>query len=87
MSDGLSAEDIALLRGENYGYLVTLNADGTPQVTVTWVDASDDGHVLINSAAGRRKDRNMRRDPRVAVSLEAAMRCSFPTSPTARSKS
>ena len=39
MSDGLSAEDIALLRGENYGYLVTLNADGTPQVTVTWVDA------------------------------------------------
>ena len=53
MSDGLSAEDIALLRGENYGYLVTLNADGTPQVTVTWVDASDDGHVLINSAAGQ----------------------------------
>jgi PPOX class probable F420-dependent enzyme len=69
MSDGLTAEDIALLRGENYAYLVTLNQDGTPQVTVTWVDAADDGHVLVNSAKGRRKDRNMRRDPRVAVSV------------------
>ena len=33
MTDGLSAEDIALLRGKNYAYLVTLNADGTPHVT------------------------------------------------------
>ena len=87
MSDRLSAEDIALLRGENYGYLVTLNADGTPQVTVTWVDASDDGHVLINSAAGRRKDRNMRRDPRVAVSVpRGGTRTTGPRS-TARSRS
>lgn len=64
----LSAGDLELLRGRNYGQLVTLNPDGSPQVTVLWVDA-DEGHVLVNTAEGRAKDRNLRRDPRVAVSV------------------
>jgi PPOX class probable F420-dependent enzyme len=64
----LTAEDLELLRGGNYGQLVTLNADGSPQVTVLWVDA-DEGHVLVNTAEGRAKDRNLRRDPRAAVSV------------------
>jgi PPOX class probable F420-dependent enzyme len=64
----LSAGDLELLRGRNYGQLVTLNPDGSPQVTVLWVDA-DEGHVLVNTAEGRAKDRNLRRDPRVGVSV------------------
>lgn len=64
----LTTEDLELLRGGNYGQLVTLNADGSPQVTVLWVDA-DEGHVLVNTAEGRAKDRNLRRDPRAAVSV------------------
>jgi len=40
--------------------------DGSPQVTPVWCDF-DGAHVLVNSARGRVKDRNMRRDPRVAL--------------------
>jgi PPOX class probable F420-dependent enzyme len=61
-------EDLELFRGRNYAQLVTLNADGSPQVTVLWVDA-DEEHVIVNTAEGRAKDRNLRRDPRAAVSV------------------
>jgi PPOX class probable F420-dependent enzyme len=67
----LTPEDVALLRGRNYAHFVTINEDGTPQSTPLWIDADDDGHVLVNTAAGRVKDRNVRRDPRVAVSVFA----------------
>jgi PPOX class probable F420-dependent enzyme len=67
----LTEGDRALLRGPNFAHLVTLNDDGSPHVTPTWIDVDDRGHVLVNSAVGRRKDRNIRRDPRVAVSLHA----------------
>jgi PPOX class probable F420-dependent enzyme len=69
MSDArLTPADLELLRGPNFGHLVTLGADGSPQVTVLWVDADDD-HVLVNTVEGRTKDRNLRRDPRAAVSV------------------
>ena len=58
--------DLELLTGTNFAQFVTLGADGAPHATVTWVDASDE-HVLVNTAAGRKKDRNVQRDPRVAV--------------------
>ena len=45
---------------------VTLMKDGSPQVTPVWVD-HDGTHVLINTAEGRQKPRNLHRDPRVAV--------------------
>ena len=64
----LSPEDLKLLRGENYAWFVTLRPDGTPHASITWVDATDD-HVLVNSAAGRLKDRNVVRDPRVSVAV------------------
>ncbi len=66
MTKELNDADLELLREPNYAQLVTLNADGSPQVSIVWIDA-EDGHVLVNTAEGRRKDRNMRRDPRVAV--------------------
>ena len=48
--------------------LATLMPDGKPQVTPVWCDF-DGSHVVINSAKGRVKDRNMRRDPRVSLAL------------------
>jgi PPOX class probable F420-dependent enzyme len=64
-------EDRELLRGRNYAHFVTLNPDGSPHAAPVWIDVDDDGFVLVNTAVGRRKDRNVRRDPRVAVSLHA----------------
>ncbi len=48
--------------------LATLMPDGSPQVTPVWIDF-DGEHVLVNTAAGRRKDKNLQRDGRVAVTL------------------
>ncbi len=49
-------------------YLATLNRDGSPQVTPVWFD-SDGQRLLVNTAKGRVKDRNMRRDGRVAACI------------------
>jgi PPOX class probable F420-dependent enzyme len=65
----LTDADRELLRGKNYAHFVTLNPDGSPHAAPLWIDADDEGFVLVNTAVGRRKDRNVRRDPRVAVSL------------------
>jgi PPOX class probable F420-dependent enzyme len=48
--------------------LATLMKDGSPQVTLVWFN-SDGKHILINSASGRVKDRNMRRNPNVAIMI------------------
>ena len=57
-----------LLREPAYCQLATLMPDGSPQVTQVWVD-TDGEHILINTAEGRQKERNVRRDPRVAVNV------------------
>ena len=62
----LTSKDLELLTGTNYATFTTLHEDGLPQSTIIWIDAAD-GHVLVNTAKGRVKDRNVRRDPRVAV--------------------
>ena len=49
-------------------HFVTLMKDGSPQVTPVWV-THDGTHVIVNTAEGRQKPRNLRRDPRVAVSV------------------
>ena len=48
--------------------LATLMADGNPQVTPVWCDW-DGEHVLVNTAVGRVKDRNLQRDGRVALAI------------------
>jgi hypothetical protein len=58
-----------LFQKKAFGTLATLNSDGSPQATPVWCDW-DGTHVLVNSAKGRRKDRNLRRDPRVALSIQ-----------------
>lgn len=52
-----------------FASLATLMPDGSPQVTPVWV-MYEPPYVVINSAKGRVKDRNMRRDPRVALSIQ-----------------
>ena len=56
------------LTAPNFGYLATVMDDGSPHVAPVWVDVQDD-HVLLNTAAGRVKERNIRRDPRIALSI------------------
>jgi PPOX class probable F420-dependent enzyme len=51
-----------------FAQLATLNPDGSPQVTPVWVDF-DGSHVLINTAKGRVKAKNLAREPRVAIAL------------------
>ena len=64
----LTEELIALLRAPSTCYLATSMADGSPQITQTWVD-TDGEHVLINSVQTHVKTRNIERDPRVAVTV------------------
>jgi hypothetical protein len=51
-----------------FASLATLMPNGHPQVTPVWCDI-DNGYVIFNSARGRQKDRNVRRDPRVTLTL------------------
>lgn len=67
--EALTPADIDLMKAKNLAHFATLMADGSPQVTPVWVDADDDGYVLVNTAPGRVKDLNVRRDPRVALSI------------------
>jgi PPOX class probable F420-dependent enzyme len=57
-----------LLQKAAFANLATLNADGSPQVTPVWFDF-DGTNLRMNTARGRMKDRNLRRDPRIAVSI------------------
>jgi PPOX class probable F420-dependent enzyme len=52
----------------NFGFVSTLNKDGSPQLTTVWVDY-DGRHILFNTAEGRAKPKNLRKDPRVAVAI------------------
>jgi PPOX class probable F420-dependent enzyme len=52
-----------------FAHLATLMSDGSPQVTPVWVDY-DGAYVRVNSAKGRVKDKNMRRDRCVALSIQ-----------------
>jgi len=64
----LSDEQKEFFRKPNFGHLATLEPDGYPQVTPVWIDV-DDEHILINTAKGRKKVRNIERDPRVSVEV------------------
>ena len=66
----LTEDLLALLRQPSICYIATSMADGSPQLTQTWVD-TDGEHVLINSVQGYVKIRNIARDPRVAVVISA----------------
>ena len=64
----LSEKQAALFRGKNWGTVTTLREDGSPHSTPVWVD-TDGERVLFNTSIGRAKERHLRRDPRVSVTV------------------
>ena len=68
MSIPLSDATLALLDGRNYAVLATINPDGSPQTSVMWV-GHDGSDLLFSTVEGRVKHRNMRRDPRVSLTV------------------
>jgi PPOX class probable F420-dependent enzyme len=57
-----------LFQKRAFAHLATIMPDGSPQVTPVWCDY-DGTHIRINSAKGRVKDANMRRNPHVALEI------------------
>jgi PPOX class probable F420-dependent enzyme len=57
-----------LFENKNFVFVGSLMKDGSPQVTPTWVDI-ENGYILVNTAIGRIKQKNISRDPRVALAI------------------
>ena len=57
-----------LLTKKSFAHVATIGRDGSPQVTPVWVDY-DGTHVRFNTAKGRLKDKNLRRNPSVALAI------------------
>jgi PPOX class probable F420-dependent enzyme len=68
MSQVIPEQYLDLFQKKVFAHLATLMPDGRPQVTPVWCDF-DGEHLLINTAAGRQKDKNLQRDGRVALSM------------------
>jgi len=64
----LSKEAVRMIEGKNFTHLATLMPDGSPQVIPVWVDY-DNGFILVNTTKERIKYRNVKRDPRIALSI------------------
>jgi PPOX class probable F420-dependent enzyme len=60
-----------LFQGRNFAFVSTLMKDGSPQITPTWVDIEKNNElsILVNTAEGRIKHKNLSRDPRLAISV------------------
>lgn len=59
----------AVLRDRAYAHVVTRNRDGSPQVTMVWADVDGD-YIVFNTDERRLKTRNLRRDPRIVLSIQ-----------------
>lgn len=68
MSAAIPPSHLDLIEGPYYAVMTTLSPSGAPENTVVWC-SWDGQHVLINTADGRRKPANVRRDPRVALAV------------------
>ncbi len=68
MSIALNDEIRRLLDGRHYAVLATINPDGGPQTSAMWVGREGDD-VLMSTVVGRRKYRNLERDPRASVTI------------------
>ncbi|WP_433558914.1 PPOX class F420-dependent oxidoreductase [Pseudonocardia xinjiangensis] len=71
MAITLSAGVRALIDGPNFATVATLDPDGGPQTSVVWVGL-DEGALVFSATEDRRKVRNLRRDPRISVSITDA---------------
>jgi PPOX class probable F420-dependent enzyme len=76
MTTALNAEARALLASGQLAHLVTVNPDGSPQVSCVWVGLDGD-ELVVGTLARRQKVRNVERDPRVALSVASTRRNSM----------
>ena len=68
---GVIPDDVrAMLREPIFFHIATTNPDGSPQLSVVWADVDGD-LIRFSTAEGRAKPRNLRRDPRIALSFTA----------------
>lgn len=67
-SQSIPEQARSLFKNKNFAFLSTLMKDGSPQVSPVWVDIEGD-EILVNTAQGRVKQRNVSKDPRVAISV------------------
>lgn len=66
----MSKDMLSLFTDKNLVYVATLMKDGSPQITPTWVDVDESQDtILVNTAKGRIKQKNLARDPRIAVAI------------------
>ena len=68
MTSTISPEVAKLIEDKNLAFVATLMNNGSPQITPVWIDLVD-GMILVNTAQGRVKQRNVSRDPRVAIAI------------------
>lgn len=71
MAIKLTPAQRALLDGKNFAHVATLNKDGSPQNSPVWIEMDGDD-VIVNSEQKRLKVRNLKRDPRVSLSIQNA---------------
>jgi PPOX class probable F420-dependent enzyme len=64
----LNEKQARLFQDRNWGVIATIRQDGSPQATPVWIDY-DGENVIVNSARGRSKVRNIERDPRATVTV------------------
>ena len=64
----LTEKQAKLFQDKNWGVIATIRDDGSPQATPVWIDY-DGENVIVNSARGRSKVRNIERDPRATVTV------------------
>lgn len=76
MPIALPEEARALVRSGRLAHLATVNEDGAPHVTVAWVGLEGE-EIVIGTLFDQRKLRNMRREPRVTLSIEGSDRNDF----------
>jgi PPOX class probable F420-dependent enzyme len=68
MAASLNDRARKILQDKSFGHLATINKDGSPQVSPVWVDVDGD-KVIVNTEETRLKVRNIKRDPRVSLSI------------------
>jgi PPOX class probable F420-dependent enzyme len=69
MSQAIEGRAEQLLKGKNFVVISTLRPDGTIHAAPAWVDVQD-GHPVLNTAEGRVWPNNLRRDPRVTLTVQ-----------------
>lgn len=68
VSRQMTDSTIELFKGKNFAFVASIMSDGSPQITPVWIDY-DGQYILVNTAEGRTKQRNLAKDPRIAVSI------------------